>query len=133
MKTLLIAIVVLALTFLGGGLAGWFYKGYSVAQADVAAANADTDAITASVNQQSAAQVAQANDQLAQSGALAAQQSLIHQQGNNLHLEITHAFTLSPASAGSCADPIATDEFVGLYGKAARGGATDPAPAATTQ
>lgn len=133
MRTLLIAVVVLALTFIGGGLAGWFYKGYSVAQADVAAAQADTDAITASVDRQSAAQVAQANDQLAQSGALAAQQSLLHQQGSALHLEITHAFTLSPAPAGPCADPIATDEFVRLYGKAARGGAAEPAPAATSQ
>lgn len=133
MRTLLIAVVVLALTFVGGGLAGWFYKGYRVAQADVVAAQANTDAITASVNQQSAAQVAQANDQLAQSGALAAQQSLFREQGNALHLEITHAFTLSPAPVGSCADPVATDEFVRLYGKAARGGASDPSSSAATQ
>ena len=133
MKTILIAIVVLALTFLGGGLAGWLYKGYSVAQADVVAAHAGSAAITASVDKQAAAQSAKAAEQLAQSGALAAEQSLFHQQGNALHLEITHAFTFSPAPAGSCADPIGTDEFVGLYDKAASGGTPNPAPAGPTQ
>lgn len=126
---ILIAVAILLVAILLGGVIGWRLAGYSQAKAAEATATADVSAITASVQQQAATEQKNLQTQQDKTAALDAQQNLIRDSATNITLDIQHAAFTPPVDAGSCPDPVDSDDFVRLYGSAAKGG---DAPAAAS-
>lgn len=122
-------VVCIAAAFLAGLAIGWNFGATRELKAEAQDADARTSAITASVDRQLA--VRQAELTREQSRSLALQQELgeIHLAGVNLQLEISNARFTSPASAGTCPDPVGSDEFLRLYNAAAAGGRAARGPA----
>lgn len=124
-------ILLLLLVFVAGAFAGVYIDGRLHAADEVASADAATAAITTNVNRQIAAHQAELARQQARSLLLAQDQGAIHTSVADIHLEISNARFDPPADAGSCPDPIGSDEFVRLYDDAAKGRRSSADPTAT--